>query len=134
MMQFELDGADISIKFRYVDAVTMCYLEIIDVRNGANYVFGGYALCNSKDQFNKETGRKLSLKRALEMSNIDKPHRRAIWLKYHSRNEMPDDVAYLLGFVPEAEFLNNLQEVMDLAEERNNQAAYQLEMDFKYVK
>jgi hypothetical protein len=130
MMDFELDGAYVTIKFRFENKVTMCYLDITDIRNGRTFEYAGYALCSSKDHYIKETGRKVALRRALELSGVDKPHRRAIWLKYHSRNEMPDDVAYLLGFVPEAEYLNNLQEVRELAEIRNQQAAYQLEMDF----
>lgn len=124
MMQFTLDGVDVTIKFGYEAAVTMCYMTL-----DGNYV-GGYALCSSNDVFNKETGRKIALRRALEMAGVDKPHRTAIWLKYHSRNEVPDTVAFVLAFVPEAEYLPNFEVAYDLAVERSKQSAYQLEFDF----
>jgi hypothetical protein len=126
-MKFTLDGAEVEIRFHFQDAVTLCSLVITS--NLGAYVFGGYALCSSRDRFVKETGRKIALRRALEMAGVDKVHRKAIWLKYLSRNEISDDIAFLLAIVPEAEFLS-LEEAYRLLEERDRQAAQNLMSDF----
>lgn len=124
MMKFMLDGASVSIKFKFQDAVTICYF-IVD-----NWVFSGSALCSSNDQFNKETGRKISLRRALANAGVDKAHRAAIWLKYLTRNDISDDAAFVLAYVPEADSLS-FEDAWRLAHERNRLAARQLEMDFR---
>ena len=51
----------------------------------------GVSTCGPLDQFEKETGRKISLTRALRGSDIDKDLRTAIWKAYFSRKEETKD-------------------------------------------
>lgn len=124
MMKFMLDGSSVSISFKYKNAVTMCHLEIDD------NMYGGYALCSSLDKFNKEKGRKIALRRALELAGVDKGHRRVIWIKYHTRGELPDDLAFILAYVPDAENYD-YETALLLATSRSNQAAFELVIDLE---
>lgn len=45
----------------------------------------GHAQCHVKDKFVKETGRKISLARALEEGGFDKDEREVFWNYYHAR-------------------------------------------------
>ena len=47
-----------------------------------------YAFCNPKDNFCRETGRKISLSRAMQALRIPKSSRKQIWEKY--RQMKPD--------------------------------------------
>ena len=48
-----------------------------------NKPFGyGVAICSHKDNFCKDTGRKISLARALKNANIPKEERKSIWEVY----------------------------------------------------
>lgn len=42
----------------------------------------GYAKCHPNDNFNKEKGRQLSLKKALEDSEFSKEERKVFWMHY----------------------------------------------------
>jgi len=44
--------------------------------------FCGFALCSNKDNFSRDTGRKISLARALKASQIPKEERLKVWEAY----------------------------------------------------
>jgi hypothetical protein len=52
--------------------------------------YWGESVCHSSDRFEKETGRKKALTRAVEF--LDKPTRTAIWQAYHSRKGVSQGV------------------------------------------
>lgn len=51
-------------------------------------IANGVAWCHAKDHFCKDTGRKLSLARALKDAQLSKDERKVIWEIY--RNEKPN--------------------------------------------
>jgi hypothetical protein len=63
---------------------TQCFIEFQDLKNPKKIleVRIGYAWCSPKDNFNKETGRKLALKRALDTPKLTKEQRTEIWKAY----------------------------------------------------
>lgn len=95
-MRFKWEGQVVQIRFRYqrngVGGIeTTCLLQC-----GEKVLAVGMATQNPKDQMNKETGRKLSLVRAINVwdatANVygrtcDKVRlRRLIWHAYHARH------------------------------------------------
>lgn len=52
-----------------------------EIKHGDN-LFVGQAICSEKDNFCKDCGRKLSLKRALKSTEYNKDLRRGIWEAY----------------------------------------------------
>lgn len=64
---------------------TLCEIRILDTTKGiSTTLYKGRAICQIGDQYCKETGRKIALKRALENIN-NRDMRRAFWQAYHSR-------------------------------------------------
>ncbi len=65
--------------------VTVC--QIINVDNSGNelVVSEGASMCNPRDNFCKEYGRKLSLTKALRMTQLDKNQRKVVWDAYFNR-------------------------------------------------
>ncbi len=59
---------------------TECRVAIDDVD-----AFSGHAILSDKDQFCKEKGRKVSLRRAI--FGLPKEHRKDIWTAYFNRKE-----------------------------------------------
>ncbi|KKK50546.1 hypothetical protein LCGC14_3123920, partial [marine sediment metagenome] len=63
-------------------ARTTCYIY----RDNLKYLKAdGTAWCSRKDQFNRNTGRKLALERALESAGFDKPKRTLFWEAYFKK-------------------------------------------------
>lgn len=132
MMNFWLGDRYIRLSFEYPkqSAVTMCYLRI-EIPQDDQLIpvglFSGYALCSSKDKFSKETGRKLALRRALEMVGFDKNERSYIWNLYHLRGETSYfEIAYILAYVPDWDpSILSFDDAMALAEEREEHSASQ---------
>lgn len=61
---------------------TICRLSNI----AGDILTHGYAFCSTKDQFCKETGRKVALAHALKFFTVlDKADRTNIWREYHAR-------------------------------------------------
>lgn len=58
------------------------FCELFDEKG--NLIQSGYSLCATGDCFCKETGRKLSLARAMKNANIPKEERRVIWEIYRN--------------------------------------------------
>lgn len=58
--------------------VSFCFIKD---PNG-NLISEGKAFCNVKDCFNKETGRKVSLTRALSYLGLNREERRGVWQEY----------------------------------------------------
>jgi len=70
--------------YRYGLGNTCC-----SIRNYKYAIIGmGVATCSYKDHFCKDTGRRISLARALENANIPKEERKIIWEEY--RNMKPN--------------------------------------------
>lgn len=57
------------------------YCELLDAQTG-NQVSMAYSLCAANDVFCKDTGRKLSLARAMKNANLAKEERTVIWELY----------------------------------------------------
>jgi hypothetical protein len=75
-----MKAGNLTIKWLYIDnAITSCQLWNRDVFNG-----GGVAECTIHDNFCKETGRKLSLARAMKNANFPKEERKVIWEIYRN--------------------------------------------------
>lgn len=106
----EVEYADEAGKV-YIPAQTECILEVTDVLTERVENFFGYAICHQMDQFNKETGRKISLQRALSeafpgindvklIGTRETEHNRAIrrivWLRYFMRHLRNADFAAVL--------------------------------------
>ncbi len=96
MFKVDVYGREIEFTFRHehfeepesfagsstpIKAQTICTIKGIP---GTNEVWG-LANCSVKDNFNKETARKISLTRALKMSGLNKDCRTVIWDRYHNR-------------------------------------------------
>jgi hypothetical protein len=70
---------------------TKCKITEIET----NLIAQGFAFCSNKDQFNKDIGRKISMKNALmsgfttdlEVLNINKEKRTIFWKTYFNRND-----------------------------------------------
>lgn len=62
-MRFNFENTDFRIRFEYQKLFTHCHIEI---REGETWrgVSSGWAECVKSDQFVKETGRKIALRRA----------------------------------------------------------------------
>jgi hypothetical protein len=63
--------------------LTSCELE------GEQNSDWAYAICSKGDNFNKDTGRKLSLARVLKNANIPKEERKSIWEAYRTMTVKP---------------------------------------------
>ena len=83
---------DIRIQFRYernvpgrfvneFNVVTTCYL----VDSNDEDIGTGKAYCLAADQFSKEIGRRISLTRALQSTELSKIGRRMVWAAYFGR-------------------------------------------------
>jgi hypothetical protein len=65
-----------------VKAMTDCTLQLGE---DADSVVDGYAFCAKSDNFCKETGRKVSLARALQAAELPRDLRKAVWQAYFNR-------------------------------------------------
>lgn len=129
MFDFEHEGRILRVHFRHeVPAYTQCW---ITERDTQQFVSKGFALCSSKDNFNREKGRKVSLSRALK--NFPKEKRTEVWTLYFMR-KVPDDIAnIIMTYVPESEHIS-FNDAVALAKQRNEAAALNLEGDIYGIK
>ena len=67
---------------RPIIARTVCRIWYRDDWGGGT---PGEAWCSAEDQFNKETGRKIALTRALKNAGFDKPARSLFWEAYFKK-------------------------------------------------
>lgn len=102
MFKFVVDNEEYTARFKYsweLERVIKTYREFnapdvtVLERNKKIYVgtrcqlfdkdckmvAEGYSLCSHKDQFNKKTGKKLALRRALENAQFTREQRYEIW-------------------------------------------------------
>lgn len=92
MFSLQHDCFDIAFTFQHIKdiegdvgikAATYCTLRI----NGQE--FNSVAACSSKDQFNKDKGRKIALARALKVARekltLPRTLREVIWYRYFTR-------------------------------------------------
>lgn len=74
---------NLKIRWKYDARTTRCIIQ----KRGDDISFIGVAECSINDMFVKETGRKLSLARALKETDLSKEERRTIWETYLNRKE-----------------------------------------------
>jgi hypothetical protein len=74
--------------------LTRCLIEDLSYQKGslARGVTTGTAECSKKDKFVKDTGRKLSLSRALKFTTWGKDYRAAFWREYMGRKGNPANI------------------------------------------
>lgn len=54
----------------------------------------GSVICSKKDRYIKETGRKLSIKKCLDILPFSKEERKEFWNQYHSRIPISEKMKY----------------------------------------
>lgn len=86
-MIVNLNGTQYSVRFRHTqdesNRHTECkILQPIEGKEMPGFISIGYARCHPKDNFSKETGRQLSLKKALDDGNFSKEDRTTFWSEY----------------------------------------------------
>lgn len=64
-------------------AITHCFLRPVNASFNVVYTHSGTARCAVSDKFSRNTGRKLSLTRAI--ASFPRGDRRLIWEAYHSQ-------------------------------------------------
>lgn len=71
---------------------TVCFITWLR-KNGksSGHGYAGEAWCHPKDQYHKETGRKLSLGKALQRMKMPKKDRTRVWELYLSRSGFPKE-------------------------------------------
>jgi len=69
---------NLTIKWRYAKPTTACFIT----NGNGSFIAGSRCDCSEKDHFCKDTGRKLSLLRALKEMDMPKEERKVIWLLY----------------------------------------------------
>lgn len=98
MFYFDIDGLTYRVRFEHVKdqngkyISTIAYLQSAKLDSPANdfFVIGmGIAYCSSKDQFCKETGRKLALQRLLSEVFQGRDKRKLVWQAYFARKQKP---------------------------------------------
>lgn len=100
-MEFTYNGQTFKIQFRYSSTATGergAFTNCTIIPNPDYHMRHGYmgrAECSDKDQFCKETGRKIALRRALAKAfpsryySDSKAARRAAWQAYFARKQQP---------------------------------------------
>lgn len=91
MIRFELDGKKYRIEWQHGWQETRCFVGPVDttkdnfdsLTENKDY-FIGWAYLHPKDNFCKETGRKISLSKAIQ--GWSRAHRSVVWAAYHGRS------------------------------------------------
>lgn len=108
-MKIKLEsGVEYSVKWRHENTTnetgnkypsfTECFIE-----NLTNNEIKGEAkaILSPTDNFNKDKGRKISMKRAMKIVGLAKPTRKLFWSKYF---EMTNNHKYKYANIPQANF------------------------------
>lgn len=77
----------LKIKWRYIERQNMppiTFCGIMRDDDPTKFPISGVAACTTNDHFCKETGRKLSLARAMKRANLPKEERTVIWELYRN--------------------------------------------------
>jgi len=75
-----MKAGNLQIKWRYAKPMTACFIT-----NGSgSFIAGSRCVCAETDHFCKDTGRKISLTRALKEANMPKEERKVIWELYRN--------------------------------------------------
>lgn len=64
---------------------TVCQIVSIDSGGNTSVLSEAASMCNPRDNFSKDIGRRLALTKALRKSNYSKSERSLIWQSYFSR-------------------------------------------------
>lgn len=91
MIITNIDGYDYRISFKhdgpgYSPRTTTCSIEKVTAggrfKDDGQVIATGIASCDSRDNFDKSIGRRLSMKRAMNKSNFSRAERIRIWEAY----------------------------------------------------
>lgn len=83
MKPLVIDGNEISFRYLRVMWSREPYSTLVEVSTKHGEKIKGVSECSPKDQFSKEVGRKIALKRALSSSELlTKDDKKAIWDGY----------------------------------------------------
>lgn len=121
------DGTKVYVSFHHVtqgpDKRTICIITQTNVGDeGETILASGVARCSQKDLYSKETGRLLSMTRAL--SSFVKSFRAQIWEAYWHRGQNAE-AEFVAAYVPDAENYS-AAEAQQIAERRDETAAQNL--------
>ena len=84
MMKVNTPQGEVLIKFHHI----IPYETQCRIFNGETQIAAGYASCSDEDNFSRETGRKVSMSRALLHAGFPKEVRQEIWNKYLTRKNV----------------------------------------------
>lgn len=92
MFNVKVGDVEYHVGFFYDECITECFIhpESSDTYEMNSNIGVGYAVCKYPDVFNKNTGRKLSLKRALGYLDFDRETRKVFWDKYWEKRGKKD--------------------------------------------
>jgi hypothetical protein len=80
-----MKAGNLRIKWDHIDNVlTGRHYTVCDILEEEKNISTGVSFCSHKDNFCRETGRKLSLARALKNTNLSKEERTVIWEIYRN--------------------------------------------------
>jgi len=83
------NGNDYRVNFRYERGLTQCIVERVKAggqfKTARDLELSGAASCDKRDNFCKETGRKIALARAVE--TMPRSERQIVWEGYRARKK-----------------------------------------------
>jgi len=74
-----MKAGNLQIKWRYAEPITACFIT-----KDGSYSASARCECSGKDHFCKDTGRKISLLRAMKKLEMPKEERRVVWELYRN--------------------------------------------------
>jgi len=77
-MKVKINETELRVKWTHLREQDSTFCRIVDEND--KVILHGYSQCHPKDQFNKSTGRKVSLAKALE--GMSKMNREQVWKEY----------------------------------------------------
>lgn len=80
-----MKAGNLQIKWRYAEPMTACFIT----NGNGSFIAGSRCVCAKNDHFCRDTGRKLSLARAMKESNMPKEERRVVWEIYRKMTPQP---------------------------------------------
>lgn len=80
MFDINVNGTTYFVEFRYDRPTTHCFITVGEGDDAIVYI--GSTECSKKDNFNKNTGRKIAMFRALVSAGVSKVDRWFFWDKY----------------------------------------------------
>lgn len=79
---YQINWRHYHIDMEHFSGATACNIDLLDKTGSSIRNKFGTALCSVKDQYNNNTGRKVSLARALAKSGFSKKQKKQVWDAY----------------------------------------------------